>query len=169
MSLIRLLAALFRATPAACGAIAFGAMAVVGGAGAAKAQEADGPLQVEMNQSRLMKLPDGVATLVIGNPSIADGTMQGSGLLVLTGKSFGRTNLIALDHAGTVLVERELAVVRAPAAGDVVTVYRGPGGGRQTLNCDPRCEPSITIGDAPDVFDATLKQINERNTLAGQN
>ncbi len=52
-----------------------------------------------MNQARLLKLPDGVATLVIGNPAIADATLQAGGLLVITGKSFGRTNLIALDSA----------------------------------------------------------------------
>jgi len=123
-------------------------------------------LPVMMNQARLLKLPAGVSTLVIGNPAIADATLQPGGLLVITGKSYGRTNLIALDTHGVVLMEREVAV--AQRGSRLVTVYRGPAGGRQTLDCDPACEPTVTAGDAPEVFDPTLKQINDRNTLSGQ-
>lgn len=123
-------------------------------------------LSVAMNQARLLKLPEGVATLVIGNPAIADATLQPGGLLVITGKSFGRTNLIALDSRGAAILEREVAVVQQ--RNEMVTVYRGPAGGRQTLDCAPLCEPTVTIGDAPDAFDPTMKQINDRNTLSGQ-
>lgn len=123
-------------------------------------------LSVAMNQARLLKLPEGASTLVIGNPAIADATLQPGGLLVITGKSFGRTNLIALDSRGAVLMEHEVAVVQQ--RNDVVTIYRGPTGGRQTLDCAPLCEPTVTAGDAPDVFDPTVKQINDRNTLSGQ-
>jgi hypothetical protein len=123
-------------------------------------------LSVAMNQARLLKLPDGVATLVIGNPAIADATLQAGGLLVITGKSFGRTNLIALDSRGTVLMEHEVAVVQRGS--EIVTVYRGPTGGRQTLDCAPVCEPTVTAGDAPEIFDPAVKQINDRNTLSGQ-
>lgn len=119
-----------------------------------------------MNQARLLKLPDGVSTLVIGNPAIADATLQPGNLLVITGKSYGRTNLIALDSRGAVLLEHDIAV--AQHGSETVTVYRGPSGGRQTLDCTPRCEPSVTIGDAPDMFEPTVKQINDRNTLSGQ-
>jgi hypothetical protein len=138
------------------------AAALLIAAGPATAQD----LSVAMNQARLLKLPDGVATLVIGNPAIADATLQPGGLLVITGKSFGRTNLIALDARGTVLMEHEVAVVQRGS--EVVTVYRGPTGGRQTLDCAPLCEPTVTAGDAPEVFDPTVKQINDRNTLSGQ-
>lgn len=131
-------------------------------AGPASAQD----VSVAMNQARLMKLPEGVSTLVIGNPAIADATLQPGGLLVITGKSFGRTNLIALDSRGAVILEHEVAVVQQ--RNEMVTVYRGPAGGRQTLDCAPLCEPTVTIGDAPDAFDSTVKQINDRNTLSGQ-
>lgn len=122
-------------------------------------------LSLAMNQARLLKLPNGVATLVIGNPAIADATLQPGGLLVLTGKSYGRTNLIALDSHGAILTERDISVA---AAGDgTVTVYRGPTGARQTLDCDQRCEVTVTIGDEAPVFDGTVKQITDRNSLSG--
>ena len=39
-----------------------------------------------------MKLPDKVATIVIGNPLIADAALQAGGMLVITGKGYGSTN-----------------------------------------------------------------------------
>ena len=47
-----------------------------------------------------MRLPERVATIVIGNPLIADATLQSGGILVLTGKGYGATNLLALDRVG---------------------------------------------------------------------
>ena len=54
-----------------------------------------------MDYARLVRLPEGAQTLVIGNPLVADVNMvKGNQLLVITGKSFGTTNLIVLDRAG---------------------------------------------------------------------
>jgi Flp pilus assembly secretin CpaC len=36
------------------------------------------------------------AEVIIGNPTIADVSVQGGNLLVVTGKSFGVTNIISL-------------------------------------------------------------------------
>ena len=55
---------------------------------------------VNVDQARIMKLPDRVATIVIGNPLIADAALQSGGILVVTGKGYGSTNLLALDRAG---------------------------------------------------------------------
>ena len=57
-----------------------------------------------------MKLPDRVATIVIGNPLIADATLQSGGILVLTGKGYGSTNLLALDRAGKVVMDKTVRV-----------------------------------------------------------
>ena len=40
---------------------------------------------ITLDQARLLKIPDRVATIVIGNPLIADATLQSGGLLVVTG------------------------------------------------------------------------------------
>src|ERR1044072_6722346 len=86
-------------------------------------------LDVVLDQAALMKLPDKVSTIVIGNPMIADIAIQSGGLAVVTGKGFGSTNLIALDRSGAVLMERSI-VVSGPSGRDTVQGYRGGRGAR---------------------------------------
>ena len=69
-------------------------------------------IRVALDHATITKMPDSVSTLVIGNPLIADVTVRPGGLLVLTGKAYGVTNLIVLDSSGAVLSERYIEVVR---------------------------------------------------------
>jgi hypothetical protein len=103
-----------------------------------------------------------VATLVIGNPLIADATVQSGGLMVITGKGYGSTNLIALDRGGAVLLETTI-LVKGPRAHTVV-VYRGVS--RETYSCAPFCEPRIVPGDANAFFENILGQTATRAGLA---
>src|SRR3954465_14425598 len=119
-------------------------------------------LDIALDQATLMKLPDKVSTIVVGNPLIADVAVQSGGLIVVTGKGFGSTNLIALDRAGAVLMERSI-VVRGPI-GPTVQVYRGVS--RETYSCTPDCERRITLGDSVDYFSATIGQSDARNGAA---
>jgi Flp pilus assembly secretin CpaC len=125
------------------------------------AQAAD-TLDVVLDQATIMKLPDKVSTIVVGNPMIADVAVQSGGLVVVTGKGFGATNLIALDRAGTVLMERSI-VVSGPT-GPTVRVFRGIQ--RETYSCTPDCERRITLGDSADYFTATIAQSDARNGAA---
>lgn len=118
-------------------------------------------LTVRLDQARIERLPDRVSTIVIGNPLIADVSLQQGGLMVVTGKGYGVTNLIALDRSGAVLVEHTIQV-QGPTDG--VVVYRGMA--QETYSCTPRCERRITLGDAPEFFDATLAQSGSRNSRA---
>jgi Flp pilus assembly secretin CpaC len=119
-------------------------------------------INVIIDQAKLVQLPDKVATIVLGNPLIADATVQARGLMVITGKGFGRTNLIALDRAGAVLLEKTVEV-RTPRAG-IVVVYRGIQ--RESYSCTPYCDRRITLGDSPDYFDATINQSATRSGMA---
>src|SRR5579871_6391823 len=67
-------------------------------------------LTVTLDQATLFKLPEKVSTIVIGNPLIADVALQSGGLMVVTGKGYGSTNLIVLDRTGAVLMERAIVV-----------------------------------------------------------
>jgi len=119
-------------------------------------------LTVTMDQARVMRLPAHVSTLVIGNPLIADATVQRGGLMVLTGKSVGSTNLIALDGRGEQLLTIQ---VRVRAQNDsVVQVYRGVE--RETYSCSPSCERTIAVGDSKAYFDATLANTRSRDSAA---
>ena len=66
---------------------------------------------VSVDKARVARIPDKTQTLVIGQPGIADVTMlKNSGMGVITGKSFGETNLIALDGQGNLLGEWTIRV-----------------------------------------------------------
>src|ERR1700676_2437355 len=78
---------------------------------------------VNVDQARLVKLPARVATIVVGNPAIADVTLQSGGIVVVTGKGYGATNFVAMDRAGEILEDR-LIEVQGPTD-QLVTVYRG--------------------------------------------
>jgi hypothetical protein len=113
------------------------------------------------DQAQVMKLPDGVATLVVGNPLIADVSVQSGGMVVLTGKGYGVTNLVALDRSGAVIEQKTIQV---QGARDSVVVYRGVE--RESYSCTPKCERRITLGDSTEFFGATLAQTSVRTGQA---
>ena len=118
-------------------------------------------ISVVVDQAKLVKLPEKVATIVVGNPLIADVSLQPGGLMVVTGKGYGSTNVMALDRQGTVLIDR-MVQVEGPTD-KLVTVYRGID--RESYSCTPICQRRVTLGDAPAYFTATL---NQSGTLASQ-
>jgi Flp pilus assembly secretin CpaC len=116
-----------------------------------------------LDVATLFKLPERTATLVIGNPLIADVSIQAGGAIgVVTGKGYGVTNVVVLDHNGVVLMEKPLVVTSQP--GKVVFVYRGPS--RTTYACEPDCSARVNLGDDPDVFDKILAETVSRTTQA---
>jgi Flp pilus assembly secretin CpaC len=119
-------------------------------------------LVVVLDEARITKLPERVATVVVGNPLIADASVQPGGTLIITGKGYGMTNLIALDRSGSVLMEKTVTV-EGPQ-GDIVVVYRGAE--RETFSCAPQCQRRLTPGDAQPFFDTTLAQTGARNAAA---
>jgi hypothetical protein len=122
----------------------------------------DDMLDIVVDRSRLVKMPDRVATIVIGNPLIADASLQQGGLMVLTGKGYGTTNLIALDRKGNALLEK-IVQVHGPQQ-DVVVVYKGVN--RETYSCAPLCNPTITLGDFQQFFAQNLAQTSTRSSQA---
>jgi hypothetical protein len=120
------------------------------------------PLMIVLDQARVMRIPERTSTVVIGNPLIADISVQTGGVVVITGKGYGITNFLAMDQRGNVLLEQAIEV-RGPAD-KVVSVYRGID--RETYSCTPYCERRITLGDTPAYFDATLMQSGRRDSQA---
>jgi Flp pilus assembly secretin CpaC len=119
-------------------------------------------LSVEVDQASIMRLPDHVATIVVGNPLIADVVLQSGGLVVVTGKAYGATNVVLLDRAGKILMERAIEV--RSTRDNVVFVYRGME--RETYSCVPKCERRITLGDSQNYFAATIGQAGTLSTQA---
>jgi len=120
---------------------------------------------VEVDRAQLLRLDKPAATVIIGNPMIADAAVQDQQTLVITGKSFGSTNLIVLDEDGQELLSRILEV--RLGAKSVVTMHRGAA--QNSYSCAPVCEPTLRSGDSVDYFEAVRNQIVGRNdTASGQ-
>jgi len=128
---------------------------------AAVAEPSANTIAVNVDQARLVKLPARVATIVVGNPLIADVALQAGGVIVVTGKGYGATNFIAMDRTGEVLVDRVIQV-EGPTD-QLITVYRGVD--RESYSCLPICQRRITLGDGEAYFKSAMDQAG---TLSGQ-
>lgn len=102
--------------------------------------------------------------VIIGNPSIADVAVQGPDLLVVTGKTFGVTNVIALDQQRNVIQDQRIIVQRDEAR--VVNLHKGSQ--RQSFTCSPNCIPTITIGDDSDYFETISKHAKDKMKFSEQ-
>jgi Flp pilus assembly secretin CpaC len=118
-------------------------------------------IAVYVDQAKLVKLPAKVSTIVVGNPLIADVTLQSGGIVVVTGKGYGATNFIAMDRNGEVLVDRQIQV-EGPTD-QLVTVYRGVE--RESYSCMPICQRRVTLGDGDGYFKSVMDQAG---SLSGQ-
>jgi len=96
-------------------------------------------IEVTMNQARIVKLSRAADTVVIGNPAIADASVQDASTIVLTGKGFGVTNLVVLDSDGSPIIDEQVTVVRQAASS--VRIYRRSE--VQTMSCTPYCESAF--------------------------
>jgi hypothetical protein len=127
------------------------------------AETSANPIAVNVDQARLVKLPARVATIVVGNPLIADVALQAGGVIVVTGKGYGATNFIAMDRAGEVLVDRVIQV-EGPTD-QLITVYRGID--RESYSCMPICQRRITLGDGDTYFKSAMDQAGNLSSQAG--
>lgn len=140
-----------------------GALLLASAGVAVHAAEAVTPIvTVTVDNAKVMRLPEKTRTVIVGNPIIADVSLQKNGILILTGKSFGATNLIALDGAGEMLAESTISV-QAPQA-SVVMVQRGLE--RESYSCTPNCQPSVQLGDSSKYFGEVSGQADSRRNLA---
>lgn len=119
-------------------------------------------LTVTVDQAKIVQIPPGARTLIIGNPMIADVTLLKSGnTMIVTGKGFGQTNMIALDAGGNPVAESNIVVVGDPRA---LVVQRGMD--RQSYTCAPRCQPTAVLGDDTGYFNNVAAEIQAHNADA---
>ncbi len=137
-------------------------------AGAAGAQELAAatvqPIVIMVNHAKVMRIARPADTVIIGNPAIADATIKDDRTLIITGRSFGTTNLIVLDAAGQPIADETLTV---QAQDGQLTVFRRAN--RMTYSCTPICQATLNVGDAAAAFDTINGQITARDTAAAGN
>mgnify|MGYP000866562355 CR=1 FL=1 len=139
---------------------AIAAWALIGVA-AAQAAEANS-IVVTLDRARIVKVPTGTQTLIIGNPLVADVTMlKNNGSMVVTGRSFGTTNLISLDASGNAIDEATIKVT--PGAQSLV-VMRGTA--QESYSCNPRCAPTVALGDDAKFMNDGIANVKMRTGAA---
>ncbi|MBO9096703.1 MULTISPECIES: pilus assembly protein N-terminal domain-containing protein [Rhizobium] len=96
----------------------------------------DNMLRVFMDHARILRLDRPVSKVIIGNSQVADATVADPKTIVLTGRSFGTTNIVLLDSDGNAIVDERILV--SIDEGNTVRVYRQTE--RSVLSCTPNCE-----------------------------
>jgi Pilus formation protein N terminal region len=138
------------------------AVAFVLASGASPARAETSMIAVILDQAKIARLPPSTATLIVGNPMIADVTMlKNNNTMVITGRSFGQTNLIAIDASGTLIEESQIQVLPSKA----VLVLQS-GSSRISYACDPTCMPTVQLGDDDKTFKDVGEQMTTRNGYA---
>jgi len=116
---------------------------------------------VMSDEAKLVSVGGDVSTVVVGNPSIADATVQGQNVF-FHGRTYGSTNLIVLDKQGSQIAN--LAVTVMQGGSNNLTVFRG--GGKYSYVCQPNCQVALQIGDKPEFFDAVNDESTKKVGLA---
>jgi hypothetical protein len=115
---------------------------------------------VPTDHTGLVRLPQDAATIVVGNPAIADAMLHDARTLFVSGRVFGQTNLIALNAAGHVIYAADISVTMSDR--DHVQVVRNRNSddliGQYTYVCNPVCRATLSIGDSPAHFEPTHGQ-----------
>ncbi len=93
-------------------------------------------LRVFMNHARILKFEHPVSSVIVGNSEVADITVSDPTTVVLTGKSYGSTNLVILNDAGEAIVDKRIVV--SVDEENSVRIFRQID--RSVLSCSPICE-----------------------------
>ena len=139
-----------------------GGFVVLTAVSAASPASAESIIDVTIDFAKVLKLDRPAGTIVVGNPGIADATVEDDTTLVLTGKAAGTTNFIVLDANGEEIANSVLRV--SSNVRQLTTIFRGPK--RQTYSCAPTCEQVILAGDDPEAFEKAAAQIQSRQQFA---
>jgi Flp pilus assembly secretin CpaC len=119
--------------------------AVVIAASTAATAVAEEPLmRVYMDHARVLRLDRPVSKVIIGNAEVADATVADAQTIVLTGRSFGTTNLVLLDADGNAIVDERILV--SIDEGNTVRVFKQTE--RSVLSCTPNCEEHAARGNS---------------------
>lgn len=125
-------------------------------------------LSVQSDQTQMIALTTEPGTVVVGNPSIADVTVNGKQVF-LHGRGFGDTNIMILDANGNQLANFDITVTHSSsnevmvyAATSVIAAHPT----RSTYSCDPWCQSAMVAGDDQVFFNGMLSMNGSKSSLA---
>ena len=115
--------------------------AVVAGTAPLPSAYAGDFVRLVQGRSQVVRVPRPAETVVVGDPAIADVSIQDATTLVLTAKKAGETNIIILDEAGDPIVDETIVVDTNYKS--IVRVY-GPKG-LTAYQCAPECSAPVAM------------------------
>jgi hypothetical protein len=125
---------------------------------------AAGDVTLGLDEVHTLTFKGPVGTVYVGNPAIADITMIDARHAFVQGKSYGRTNIVALNRDGGQVFNTGVNVTGQQSSG---TVVLNRGAQRITLNCaGNRCEPTPMPGDGKDSYDPANAIASQHQTAA---
>ncbi|GHC67125.1 pilus assembly protein N-terminal domain-containing protein [Limoniibacter endophyticus] len=104
------------------------------------ATPAQAEINVTINKAAILRIGEAAETVVVGNPDIADATVQDARTIVLTGKNPGNTNIVVLNQHGNPIVDETIFVGNEQEGS--VRIYRRAE--KQVLSCTPFCESAYS-------------------------
>lgn len=143
------------------------ALCLAGTFAATSAHAADSGVTVYVDQAKVLSITGIASTVVVGNPMIADVSLQ-SDVLAVHGRHFGTTNVIVLDNHGNELAALEVNVIR-PESKDVEIFKGGTEGkvvGKYSYVCSPDCESVMMPGDDIDYNTSISTQVAAKSKEA---
>lgn len=122
------------------------------------------PITLVTDKSTMITVSAEPSTVVIGNPSIADVSLNGRQVF-LHGHAFGDTSLTILDAGGNVLADFDITVGNdGPRQ---IAVFKGGAKvERYSYTCAPYCEVTMQVGDPFAWTDQVVTENAMKNALA---
>ena len=125
-------------------------------------------VDVDLDRTSVVRLPASASAVVVGNPTIADIAVHSTDTLLVLGRSYGTTNILAMDAVGRIIADTTVHVGASRDA-DSVRIYDGAEG-RRTFACQPDCQPAPQFGDDAEfigIYRPPAPQINDQFVAQG--
>lgn len=108
---------------------------------------AQSAIEVGVGHTALVKLSRSAQSVVVGDPAVADVSVEGPNRVVVFGKRPGGTSLTVLGAGSKILVETEIVVHPGAVGGVTVTYASGksvePGGRTVVYACGVSCARTV--------------------------
>lgn len=108
---------------------------------------AQSAIEVGVGHTALVKLSRSAQSVVVGDPTVADVSVEGPNRVVVFGKRPGGTSLAVLGAGGAIVVETEVVVHPGASGGVTVTYAAGksvePGGRTVVYACGATCARTV--------------------------
>lgn len=115
-------------------------------------------IAIQTDQTQMIALASEPGTVVVGNPSIADVSVNGKQVF-MHGRAFGDTNIIILDNSGNQMANFDVTVTHG--ATNEVAIFSAVSeprsrASRFSYTCDPTCQRAMVPGDDTPSFNDML-------------